>query len=174
MEDNISFSFAPNDPDMISKLTFLINEAYDVTELGNTGTKFKNAQRIMTMEDYENAFEDGRVIIATDKDGEILGTIVFSFEISPFDGKKVCHFGPFATNIHKQRKGLGARLIGFLEAHAKKNECDCFEITVVNHRTDVMPYYKRMGFVMTDRVLTFPHPERLTRESIFHLLRKDI
>ena len=170
-----TISFATKDEDTIAKITKIINDAYDATELGDTGTKFKNCHRIVNYDDYGNAFEEQRVFVATDNTtNEILGVIIFSFETSSYDGKKICYFGPFATNVAKQKKGLGAILIAHLESYAKLNGCEFFEITVVNHRTDVLPWYQRLGFVMTDREFDFPHPDRLTRPSIFHLLRKEI
>jgi hypothetical protein len=47
------------------------------------------------------------------------------------------------------------------------------EIHVVNHRSDVLAMYERMGYVRFDEE-PFPFPERCTRPSFFVLLRKEL
>jgi len=83
------------------------------------------------------------------------------------------HFGPFAVRPGLQRSGVGRALLNAMLAEAQRHNCACVDIEVVNHRTDILPWYEAQGYV---RVGTgsFPVPERCTRPCHFIYMRKSL
>jgi GNAT superfamily N-acetyltransferase len=67
-----------------------------------------------------------------------------------------------AIDPARQRQGLGARLIAAAEDHCRRAGCRDMEIEVVNLRSELPPYYRRLGIECGTR--PFPDPQR-TRVS---------
>jgi GNAT superfamily N-acetyltransferase len=57
------------------------------------------------------------------------------------------YFGMLAVDPNRQKSGLGAKLIAAAEEFARKRGCSVMEITVVNIRPELFPYYRKLGYV---------------------------
>ena len=115
------------------------------------------------------AYVEGRVLVAVSKTTDyILGVIVWN--ITP-EGR--IYFGPFAVRNELKGKGLGKRLIEQVERIALDKQIVEMEITVVNHRTDLFPYYEKMGFFVVASK-EFEDIQGLTRPSLFVIMRKPV
>ena len=136
----------------------LVNAAY-AFEIGNTGLAYRYVNRY-----WEEGQALGDVLKcvpptnpATDEIvhhylvGRIDGVIVACIKLAVFaegDGTRVCQVGPLAVDPHLQKSGLGKHMI----AHAERMIIDGgynvshLQIYVVNHRTDLIPYYESRGF----------------------------
>ena len=140
--------------------------------------------------------------ISTDRsDKTIYGVIVYDFTTSPsssisastpsssssdtntnddvFSSKdnnkkdKVIHFGPLAVNPVCQGKGVGRKLIDFVEEKGRREGFRAVKIHVMNVRSDLIPMYEKMNYVRVGRE-EYPYPERLSRYCFFHLYEKNL
>ena len=152
----------------------LINESYEV-ENGNSGIAFKKTPRLLSWDDsgMGEAYRKNTVLVARlNESDKIIGVI--SYHI-PNDKDRVndkcIHFGPLAVSPSYQRKGVALTLIREVESIGLENNCDFVEISVVNFRTDILPWYKRIGFEIVEEGQQFPDPERCTRACTFVILR---
>ena len=156
------------------KIFELINESYEV-ENGDSGIAFKKTPRLLSWDDsgMKEAYEKNRVLVARIRgNDEIVGVIAYHI---PEDGEttnnKSIHFGPLAVSPKHQKKGIALRLIREVESIGLEANCEYVEISVVNFRTDILPWYKRIGFEVIEEGQPFPDPERCTRACTFVILR---
>lgn len=149
----------------------LINAAYDVVELGSTGTAFKTTQRLLPgdVPDFASDVEAGLVLLAREDgpSGRILGAIH-----SAVNGAHA-HFGPLAVALDAQGRGVGRALITAAENAAAAAGATEMRIEVVDCRTDALPSYERAGYVRTGTG-PFPRPERCSRPVSFILMAKPL
>ena len=84
---------------------------------------------------------------------DILGCVrilVQSEPRSPEDiDRRLCEFGPFAVSPKAQGRGIGCALLAYVDKWARAKQCKTVQIDVVCHRSDILPYYRRRGFVET-------------------------
>jgi GNAT superfamily N-acetyltransferase len=77
-----------------------------------------------------------------------------------------------AVDPLRQGLGVGRRLIDAAEDHTRRAGCRSVEIQVVNLRTDLLPRYRRLGFV---DIGTAPYVHRPTIQDVhFVLMRKTL
>jgi guanine deaminase len=161
--------------DDCAALMRVVNEAYRV-EIGDSGVAFKRFDRYTSVEqvrdDVARAQRDRRFVVATDDDGAIVGCVRVIV-----DGERA-DFGPFAVLPSAQGRGIGSALLARVDALARDARCAHIEIEVVNHRTDLLPFYEGRGF---ERVGTAPcdaehncDEAQVTRPSHFVLMRKQL
>ena len=80
--------------------------------------------------------------------------------------------GMLAVDPSRQGVGVGRRLIDAAEDHIRRAGCRSVEIQVVNLRTDLLPRYRRLGFV---DIGTAPYVHRPTIQDVhFILMRKEL
>lgn len=60
-----------------------------------------------------------------------------------------------------------------VEMIGKEHGCKFVEISVVNWRTDLLPYYERRGFVTVGEG-RFPDNDRVTRPCFFYVMQRPI
>ena len=111
--------------------------------------------------------------------GEMVGCIRGVFSVEE-DGELVCECGPIATAPAMQGQGFGSHMINECERRAVAERGVKFlQITVVNWRTDVIPFYHKRGFVDVG-TKPFRQPGHtleescLSRESHFIVMRKKV
>jgi len=68
------------------------------------------------------------------------------------------YLGLLAVHPDAQGRGLSSRLIGALEDRCRQAGCNFVDLTVVNVRHNLFPFYARFGYAAYD-VLPFPVPE---------------
>ena len=92
------------------------------------------------------------------------------------DGRKMFEFGPYAVSPDAQGKGVGIALLEQVEAFAREHGAVALQIDVVNHRTDLFPYYGRRGFVKvgTHEFYSNFDVTAVTRPTHFVLLEKPL
>jgi GNAT superfamily N-acetyltransferase len=185
-EDTVIGPAEMGDADVLFEL---INAAYAL-EIGDTGLAFKRCNRYITVDqltaDLSRACADSadadtflvaRTAPAASGGGVLLGCVRGVHEVDP-DGTRVCDVGPFAVSAAQQGGGVGTRLLGALERAAAARGCATMRLSVVNHRTDVQPFYERRGYatVRTSEFLqamaNFDVAALLTRPSHFLIMEK--
>lgn len=146
----------------------MINEAYEV-ETGDCGVAFKTSVRIRP--GFENVVEDpiktGNVVKAL-REGVCVGCIIWA------EKDDSLYFGPLAIKTGYQKQGIGKRLIQYMEELTRAKHKSKLDMVVVNHRTDVIPMYEKMGFVPTGETQPYYEPDQTTRESHFVFFSKPI
>ena len=73
------------------------------------------------------------------------------------------YFGLLAVDPSRQRAGIGARLIAAAEDECRAAGCRFMDLTLVNLRKELPPYYGRFGYVESG-TLPFPadqHPPKM-------------
>ena len=57
------------------------------------------------------------------------------------------HFGLLAVRPERKGQGFGPALIAAIESHFRSGGCTAVDIRVVNLRTELPPFYRRLGYV---------------------------
>jgi N-acetylglutamate synthase-like GNAT family acetyltransferase len=78
------------------------------------------------------------------------------------------YFGLLAVDPAVQRSGLGSRLVIAAEEYCRAAGCAFMDLTIVNLRTELPPFYNRLGY-MESGTLTFPSDQHPNQSC--HLVR---
>lgn len=78
------------------------------------------------------------------------------------------YFGLLAVDPHRQRAGIGARLIAAAEQHCRAAGCRFMDLTFVNVRQELPAYYQRFGYIESG---TLPFPADQVAKILVHLVR---
>lgn len=76
------------------------------------------------------------------------------------------YFGMLSVHPDRAHRGLGTALIAEAERRARDAGCDRMKLVVVNLREDIIPWYRRLGYVETGTA-PFAEPQKLTRPAHF-------
>jgi ribosomal protein S18 acetylase RimI-like enzyme len=99
------------------------------------------------------AMEKGTILVAEDAEGRPLASIYT--ELRGTHG----YAGMLAVDPEHQKSGLGRRMMEAAEDHFRARGCDALEITVLSLRPELLPIYRRFGFVETGTdEFHYPHP----------------
>jgi GNAT superfamily N-acetyltransferase len=83
------------------------------------------------------------------------------------------YFGMLSINPRRQRQGLGAVLVDAAEKWCSQNGCRVVEIEVVNLRTELPPFYQKLGYVEQEN-RPFPDPGRCKLPCHFIVMSKEL
>lgn len=76
---------------------------------------------------------------------------------SPTVGRTTAYFGLFAVAPRHQRGGVGRAVLAYAEEYCRRRwAATHLEMTVLNPRTELVEWYIRRGFSLTDEVRPFP------------------
>jgi ribosomal protein S18 acetylase RimI-like enzyme len=59
------------------------------------------------------------------------------------------YFGLLSVDPAHHRRGFGRTMIDVVEAHFRARDCRAIDIRVVDLRTELLPIYRKLGFVET-------------------------
>ena len=153
-----------------SAIFHLVNTAYAV-ETGSEGIAFKCSNRLSSLSELDAVIAEHRCIAAFNTTGTLLGCIVYDIKKEQSE----CHFGPFAVDPSVQGSGVGSSLMRSIDDVALAHDVKWISISVVNHRTDILPMYSALGFVEYG---TEPFPvdciAELTRPVTMILMRRRV
>jgi len=117
------------------RLIPLINAAFAIeTFLEGTRT---DDERLGSM------MHKGEILLAEDSSGQILASIYAETR-----GNRG-YLGQLAVDPAHQRSGLGKRMLAACEDHFRAKGCEAIDITVLSLRPELLPIYRRLGFVET-------------------------
>lgn len=117
----------------LDALERLINVAFEVEK------SFKREPRL-NADLTRSYFREGRFLLAEDEAG--LAACVF-VEIHGECG----YLGLLSVDPARQKSGLGRWMVAAAEEFAREMGAQRMELTVVNLRTELPPYYRRLGYV---------------------------
>jgi len=117
------------------RLIPLINAAFAIeTFLEGTRT---DDERLAAM------MQKGEILLAEDSEGNAIACIY-----AETNGNRG-YLGQLAVDPAHQRSGLGKQMLAASEAHFRTKGCVAIDITVLSLRPELLPIYKRLGFVET-------------------------
>jgi GNAT superfamily N-acetyltransferase len=82
-------------------------------------------------------------------------------------------FGVLSVDPDRQRQGFGVRLVAEAEAYCRSAGCTSMEIEVVDLRTELPPFYRRLGYAARG-TRPFPDVQRTTRPCHFIVMDKPL
>ena len=145
--------------DDADNLAALINAAYRVEDF------FKIGERT-DVDGVRSEMHRGRFLILDDDHG-LAGCVYVEVK------GELGYFGLLSVDPARQGQGIGTTLMRAAEEFCRGAGCRTMEILVVNLRTELLPYYRRHGYVETG-VRPFPGDERTKRPCHFVVLRKSL
>jgi ribosomal protein S18 acetylase RimI-like enzyme len=99
------------------------------------------------------AMAKGSILVAEDTDGRLLASVYTELR------GKHGYTGMLAVDPSHQGGGLGRRMMKAAEEHFRAHGCDAIEITVLSLRPELLPIYRRFGFIETGtEPFHYPHP----------------
>ena len=111
----------------------IVNAAYSVEKFfGGTRT---DETRLAAM------MEKGSILMAEEDSGRPVATIYVELR-----GNRG-YMGLLAVDPERQRLGLGSRIMQEGEAWLRDRGCEAVDIIVLSPRTELLPVYRRFGFV---------------------------
>jgi GNAT superfamily N-acetyltransferase len=142
-------------PRDIPELLRVVNAAYEVEKFFVEGdrTDEDTIRRMMTV---------GVFLAARDETGPITGCVYV--ELRGDRG----YFGMLSVDPSRQGRGLGRRLVDAAEDYARDNGCTAMDIRVVNLRTELMPFYRKLGYIEAGPIEPASDPRAL---QPFHFVR---
>jgi GNAT superfamily N-acetyltransferase len=119
--------------DDVPSLVRVINAAYEVEKFFVSGdrTDADTLGRLM----IKGAF------LVTRDDGSLTGCVYVELR-SPR-----AYFGMLSVDPARQGTGLGRRLVDEAEQYAREHGCNVMDIRVVDLRTELPPFYRKLGYV---------------------------
>lgn len=134
---NIRLATAEDRPRLIA----MINAAFSI-ETFLEGTRTDEQRLAATM-------EKGSILIAEDPAGQLLACV--EFEVHGARG----YMGQLAVDPAHQGTGISRPLVKAAEDQLRAAGCKAVDITVLNMRPELLPIYRRFGFVETGVVEGF-------------------
>ena len=140
--------------DDIPTIVAIVNRAFQVESffLMHDRTNIENVTEM---------FDKGEYLLAV-RDGQVLGVVYFEKR------DERAYFGMLSVEPELKGQGLGRLLIDSVERHARQRGCVAMDITVVNLRTELPPYYRGFGYEISGEL---PPPERMRSRIPCHLIR---
>jgi len=142
----------------VDRLVALINAAYEVEKFFVTGDRTSAA-------DLRSRMQRGQFLIVESKPEGMVGCVFVA--VHGADG----FMGMLSVLPASQGHGLGRALSIAAEEHCRSHGCTEIEIEVVNLRTELPPYYRKLGYRESGE-RPFPDAERLTQPCHFVVMRK--
>lgn len=118
-----------------ARIIEVVNAAFSIEDFLE-GTRTDEARLAAMM-------EKGKILLAEDANGKVVGSIYYELR-----GKRG-YLGMLAIEPAEQGRGLARKIVEAAEGRLRSAGCDEVEIIVLNMRPDLLPLYKRFGFVQT-------------------------
>jgi predicted N-acetyltransferase YhbS len=140
-----------------SAIAGLINAAFEVERFFVEG----NRTHVDEILDY---MRKGTFLVA-DGGGRMTGCVYYETQ-----GERG-YFGLLAVEPKEKGKGLGRTLVADVEERLRRAGCQVVDIRVVNLRTELVPFYRRLGYEETG---TEPFPAPTKRPCHFVRMSKTL
>lgn len=146
--------------DEAEALARLISLAYRVEDFFKIGDRTDAA-------DVRQRMKMGAFLVLEDDKGTMEGCVY----VTRHDD--VGYFGMLSIDPVRQGKGLGTKLIAAAEAYCREAGCREMELEVVNLRTELPPFYRRLGYLETG-TRPFTDTEQASRPCHFIVMSKPL
>lgn len=91
-------------------------------------------------------FDNGKVFIVKDDNGNLLGFILLQIVTNNFTNETVCFILEIFVEPKFRRQGIGAILMGIAEKFAKDNKLKKVVLNVASHNDIAHGLYKKLGY----------------------------
>ena len=142
----------------VDGLVRLINAAYEVEQFFVVGDRTDGS-------DLRARLQWGRFLILESEPGALVGCVFVS--VNGDNG----FMGMLSVSPASQGRGLGRALAVAAEEYCRSHGCTEIEIEVVNLRTELPPFYRKLGYRESGE-RPFPDTSRTTRACHFVVMRK--
>ncbi len=122
----------------------VVNAAFEVERFFVDGDR-------TTPEEVRALLDRGTFLLA-----ELDGTLAACVYVEIRDGHG--YFGMLSVDPARQGEGLGRALVEAAEEHVRRAGCDAMEIQVIDLRTELPPFYRRLGYVESGTRPMSPDP----------------
>ena len=146
--------------DDVAAIVELVNLAYRVEDFFKTGDRTDAGE-------IGAHLAKGRFLLVESEPGLLAGCVYVET-----DGRRG-YFGMLSTHPGHQRLGLGRFLVNAAEETCRSAGCTEMDLTVVNLREELPPWYERLGYCVTGTE-PFPSHERVTRPCHFIVMSKPL
>ena len=119
----------------VARIVELVNRAFAVERFFKTGDRTDEAQILELM-------RDGQFLLLIE--GEVLVACVY---VKPKGDR--CYIGLLSVDPHKQRSGIGGRMMQEAEDLGRRAGCRFADIRTVNVRPELPVMYHKLGYVET-------------------------
>lgn len=141
------------------QLSTLINRAYRPESGSEEGwtheSHWISQNRINVQQLEQHAHKDSQHILIAELDDHIAGCVMFSLNQSP--SQSYVEIGLLTVDPSVQNQQLGRKLLAQAEFLAMtRYQPDYFEMSVVNTRTELIEFYERRGYKLTDEIKPYP------------------
>lgn len=126
----------PATVDDVEAIAALVNRAYEVERFFVEGDRVTPAA-------VRQDLTTGEILIVTGADGALRACVYV--RVTGSRG----YFGMLAVDPAEQGRGLGRALIEDVEAYARARGASVMAISVVHVRTELLAFYRRLGYVPT-------------------------
>lgn len=128
----MTFRFAEESD--LTPLMTLVNDAFRVERFFHIGDRLDE-------ERTRGYFRKGRFLLAEDS-GEIIGCVYVQLH-----GQE-SYLGLLSIRPDHQKTGLGRRMVAAAEEFAREMGARRMDLTVVNLRTELPPFYEKLGYTI--------------------------
>jgi GNAT superfamily N-acetyltransferase len=147
----------PSHPADAEAIAAVINAAFEVERFFVDGDR-------TSPEEVRRMLDRGTFLLA-ERDGALAACVYV--EIRGEHG----YFGMLSVDPARQGEGFGRLLVEAAEEHARQAGCIAMDIQVVDLRTELPPFYHRLGYVEIGMRPVTPDPQ-LKQPCNFILMRK--
>ncbi len=126
----------------------LVNRAFEIESWFAEGDR-TTPQSVQALLDAQSAV----FFVAVDR-GALVGCVYAERR-----GAAQGYIGLLAVDDARHGQGIGTRLMVLAEQHLEQEGCDAIDLTVVNLREELFPFYERRGY-RSIAELPFPRPSR--------------
>jgi GNAT superfamily N-acetyltransferase len=141
----------------VASLVSLTNRAYEVEAFCLRGHRTND-------QDLRSLMETGTFLLL--EDPALPGRLQGSVYTSQSEGRG--YLGLLSVHPECQGRGLARRLVQAVEDRCREAGCRFLDLSVVNLRTELLPFYAKLGFEATG-ALPFPRPEKVLQP--LHLIQ---
>jgi predicted N-acetyltransferase YhbS len=141
------FVFRPAAPEDASAIMELINQAFAIER------KFFSADRI-DLPGVADHLQKGAFLLA-ESDGALAGCVYTELR------RERGYFGLLAVAPGQQGRGLGTLLVTEAEDLCREAGCSVMELRILHLRTELPPYYEKLGYTVARTEETEPDPSAL-------------
>ena len=118
------------------RITALINLAYRVEDFFKIGDRTDTGEVLARM-------KKGTFLLLGDDGGPLAGCVYVDVQ------GNAGYFGMLSIDPARQGQGLGSRLIAAAEDYCRNAGCTAMELEVVDLRTELPPFYQKLGYSET-------------------------
>jgi GNAT superfamily N-acetyltransferase len=147
-------------PDDADALARLINDAFVVERF------FKRGDRT-SPDNVRSLMHEGEFLVRDREDGSPAACVFVKHKAARG------YFGMLSVAPDVQGRGLGRQIIAEVEDRLRQAGCDALDIYVVNLRTELPPFYRKLGYVESGTT-TFPDPPEATQPCHIVVMTKDL